>query len=430
MSYLCLILRINSVNILRENIHQTVKSMKKSSILLTTIMSMLLLAACGGNDNPTGTEPEPEPEPEPTTGTLDVSAATTGNTLDQDGYMVVLDGGESLELQTDGSVTFEQVEEGDHELELTGIQVNCEVGEPTQTVNVTAGETTSANFDVSCVSAFFDQVVFTSDRNDGEFDIYVMNTDGSDITELTGSLSGVSLWSDISHDGTRIIFENGTETLDSNSELYVMNVDGTNVEQITNNDFYDSQPAWSPDGDQIAFISNRDGEPSTGSNLFVMNSDGTGLIQLTDNSEEAGAPVWSPDGSRIAFGQGTDAIGEVYAVNPDGTVLTNLTNNPAADGDPAWSPDGSQIAFVSDRADEDPEIFIMEADGSDPTRVTDLSGLDRWPTWSPDGTRIIYVSMRLGNHNIHAVDLNGMNDENLTQDTGTDFLPSRTPSLE
>jgi Tol biopolymer transport system component len=91
-------------------------------------------------------------------------------------------------------------------------------------------------------------------------------------------------------------------------------------------------PAWSPDGTQIAFRSDRDGS----SDVYVINTDGTGLQDLTDDPAFDWAPSWSPDGSQIAFQTNRDGDWEIYIMNADGTAPTNLTHNPADDQLPFW----------------------------------------------------------------------------------------------
>jgi len=147
---------------------------------------------------------------------------------------------------------------------------------------------------------------------------------------------------------------------DGDWEVFVMNADGTGVTQLTDNDDWDSDPDWSPDGNKIAFNSDRDGGAVE---IFVMNADGTGVQQLTDNDDGDWVPVWSPDGNKIAFNSGRDGDHEIYVMNADGTEVQQLTDNDDSDWDPVWSPDGNKIVFSSNR-DGDYEIFVMHADGS------------------------------------------------------------------
>ena len=233
---------------------------------------------------------------------------------------------------------------------------------------------------------------------DGNSEIYVMNADGSDVKNLTNNSANdySPAWSP---DGNRIAFYSGR---DGNSEIYVMKADGSDVKNLTNNSTNDVSPAWSPDGNKIAFVSERDGTAG----IYVMNADGSGVTRLTNNSTSNHEPAWSADGRRIAFYSGRDGSGEIYVMNADGSGVKNLTNNSAVDSMPAWSPDGNRIAFHSDR-DGNSEIYVMKADGSDVKNLTNNSAYDLFPAWSPDGKKIAFYSDRDGNEGIYVMNADG-----------------------
>ncbi len=104
------------------------------------------------------------------------------------------------------------------------------------------------------------------------------------------------------------------------SEIYTINVDGSGEKRLTDSPGLDALPAWSPDGERIAFATDRDGNWE----LYVMEADGAAQRRLTNTQEDESSPAWS--------------TGEIYVMNSDASGLTRLTDNPADDSFPAWRP--------------------------------------------------------------------------------------------
>ncbi|MGV8027004.1 MAG: substrate-binding domain-containing protein [Anaerolineaceae bacterium] len=166
---------------------------------------------------------------------------------------------------------------------------------------------------------------------------------------------------------------------DGNREIYVMNRDGGNPINLTNNSAEDFEPAWSPDGHKIAFVSNRENEQGGGQYIYIMNADGSDVCQLSSESGSQ-TPDWSHDGKKIVYISNDD----LYVINADGSGQSvNLTNSPEKDFEPSWSPDGSQIVWSSG-SEGYLNIFVMNADGSNVRQLTD-DGFAGGVAWTVDG---------------------------------------------
>jgi Tol biopolymer transport system component len=222
---------------------------------------------------------------------------------------------------------------------------------------------------------------------EGQIEIFVMDADGSNPTRLTNNNADDTdpTWSP---DGEKIAFASDRD--DGNWDIYVMDADdGSDVIRLTDNDeIIDWEPTWSPDGEKIAFASDRDAtvdvdEPGDITAIYTMDADdGSDVTRLSDSNEARHRdPNWSPDGEKIAFSSTGDANSGIYTMDADdGSDVTRLTDDGS---DPSWSPDGEKIAFASDRDDPDnSDIYVMDADdGSDVTRLTDDDAVDSQPDW-------------------------------------------------
>jgi len=196
----------------------------------------------------------------------------------------------------------------------------------------------------------------------------------------------------------KIVFWAEDLATQTSHEIYTMNIDGSDVLELTFNSFNDIDPVWSPDGQKIAFSSDRTGALKY--TIWIMNPDGSGQTQLTtDANANDTQPAWSPDGKKIAFTR-TVGIGDtdIYIVDAGpGAVPTLVAGFKGAfDRYPHWSVNQLLIMFSSNRVTGtnptgDEEIFIMNADGTDVTQFTDNTVDDYYPGWSPDGRMIVFT---------------------------------------
>jgi Tol biopolymer transport system component/PKD repeat protein len=267
------------------------------------------------------------------------------------------------------------------------------------------------------------KMVFISNR-DGNYEIYVMNSDGSEQTRLTDNPT-VDQEPSWSPDGTKIVFvREGTGG--GTSEIYVMNSDGSEQTNISNNPAHEHFPTWSPDGEKIVFSSYNGSDHE----IYVMNSDGSEQTNISNNPETDAVPSWSPDGTKIAFASYRDGNSEIYVMNSDGSEQTRLTNNPTIDTSPDWSPDGEKIVFRSGFEFQNPEIYVMNSDGSEQTNISNNPSIDFDPSWSPDGTKIAFTSYREGAGDVFIMNPDGSEQTNISNYPRTDAHPDWGTALD
>ncbi len=281
-------------------------------------------------------------------------------------------------------------------------------------------------------------IVFAS-NNDGNREIYRMTSDGRNVERLTYTPDYNEQVVRVSPDGSRIIFDRGGGRLER--DIYLLDVDTGDISQLTDprtSPTYDMAGDWSPDGSQIAFISDRDGGYYW---LYLMNPDGSNIRHIslaTDPDRRVESVSWSPDGHYLVYGTSEHVHARVvltptlFIVNLETQEVTQLTDEGqhGACFAPDWSPDGDWIAMVCTKgtsAGDYGEIYIIRPDGSDFRHVTTLpegytpdlpmrSFLTwvREPRWSPDGTQIVYAATVDGTSNIYIIGANGKRNRRLT----------------
>jgi hypothetical protein len=356
------------------------------------------------------------------TGSIALTTATTGESLDPDGYLATLDGAPGRPIDSNGSITFAAVSTGNHTVRLTGVAPNCTAGENPRTVAV-AGGAVEVRFDVVCGPPVGSIVVsaLTGGLNPDQ-DGYGFSVDGGDdqaigpngtmtvsgfpVGNHTVALSGIASNCAVTGENPRTVtvtnggmaqatFQVGCFLTGSGrllfarnqfdtSHLYSVRQDGSDIVDLTPSmTVYDGD--WSPDGSRIVFARSRNEESS----IYVMNADGSNAVALGVEGE---TPKWSPDGSRIVF----EARGFISTMNANGTQVVTLV----AGLRPDWSSDGSRILF--DRINRSNcvlfdfcqlDLYVMAADGSG---VTQLKAGGMCGAWSPDGSKIAYVSFFVG----------------------------------
>jgi YVTN family beta-propeller protein len=228
-----------------------------------------------------------------------------------------------------------------------------------------------------------------------------------------------------SPDGRQIVFASNRH---GDNEIFVMNADGSNQRRLTTSPGRDAHPQFSPNGKKIAFQSPRGGDGSD-TNLYVMNADGSQQVKITNHKGFAGVPCWSPDGKHILYQWRDDTTNDkrwhIYLVNTDGLNPRRLSSDAANNQVPNWSPDGKRILFYSDKTGNN-QIYVMNADGSNVTRVTNNGANDYAAFWSRDGKRIVFCSDRDGSREVYTMNADGSMQRRVTSGA-TAFQSSWSP---
>ena len=271
------------------------------------------------------------------------------------------------------------------------------------------------------------QIAFVSDRA-GNFQIWMVNSDGKGLKQITNMRDGACqpAWSP---DGMRLAFISpciSKEQTYLGSSIYLIDVDGSNLTPLPSSPEGDFDPAWSSDGKFLAFTSLRTGRPS----IYTMNLETLDIKRLSSSNYDERQPVWSPMSRQLAFIR-TKVFGQVWLMSDSGDQLNQFS----VSGDfhnffPLWSWDGSVI-FYNQTASNSNVPWLMgmryeDRKTSQEFRVPARGSSDIGPigkvSLSPDGFWFAFESWPDGyNHDIYMMTVNGANRIRVTTDTSFDF---------
>ena len=299
------------------------------------------------------------------------------------------------------------------------VATNCSVaGNNPVTVDVVNRRVIPVHFDVTCAATEKD-IAFTVDSVSGSDYtpwIFVADSNGAGVKALAQGFGPA--WSP---DGTKLVLSNyechfvGWDFDTSCTGGLVVMDPETRTTTVLRNDSVGVEPAWSPDGNFMAF----DRSDENYARLYVAGLDGSPPVRLDPPGVYAVSnPAWSPDSKSIAF-QCTMSYGdlEICVINRDGTGFKRLTTNRDTDDSPAWSPDGSTIAFMTVPLDQEATIALMTPSGTNVKLLT--AGFD--PAWSPNGSRLVFA----GNGGLFTIGSDGSNRKQIT--TGRHRAPTWRP---
>ncbi len=220
----------------------------------------------------------------------------------------------------------------------------------------------------------------------------------ANFTQLT-SAPGQEIYPTLSPDGKLLVYASAAA---GNWDIYLQRVSGATPINLTRDSAApavdDTQPAFSPDGEQIVFRSSREG-----GGIFVMGATGENVRRLVDHGHN---PAWSPDGQEIAYSKGSFArpserggfSGPLFVVKVGAGEIRQVTETDAVQ--PNWSPHGDRIAYWGIKSGGQRDIWTIGARGGDPAPVTSDPALDWNPIWAPDGQYLYFASDRGGSMNL------------------------------
>jgi dipeptidyl aminopeptidase/acylaminoacyl peptidase len=261
-------------------------------------------------------------------------------------------------------------------------------------------------------------LIFASNRS-GPYAIFAMQSDGKSVARLTSGPGGARQ-PDV-ESGGKLVYV--TEPEPGQKVIRQLDKDGQDSEL-----FAGREPAWSDDGQRLAYTSSQEGVSQVSSASIAK---GVSSI-VTEEQVYAGQGSWAPDGERLAYVAEREGNWDIWVAHLDGSQPRRLTQDPAMDWAPAWSPDGSQIAFVSDRNGRH-QIYAMRADGSGVHVLTNMAQGAEAPAWSPDGFWLAFVAYTgagegIAAREIHLMQADGRHQVRLTYNLVDDTEPVWRPA--
>lgn len=269
------------------------------------------------------------------------------------------------------------------------------------------------------------KIAYVSNRR-GPKEIYVMDYDGYGEQRITND-GGLALNPAFSPQGNQIAYvsyrvHDGIPNVD----IAMLNQGGGIPPAIARSEGQDTSPAWAPDGSRIVFASTRDGISLANSEIYTMKPDGSDWQRITNNSEIDTSPTFSPNGREIAFISSRAGAQHLYKVGIDGTNLTRLRVDGTQIDSPTWNPNpqiSDLIAYAASEGGNRFQIFVYSLTTRRSAAVTRGYGRADSPSWSPDGRQIVFEAAQGNQTHIFAVGLDGSRLRQLTRD-GKNQSPS------
>ena len=269
------------------------------------------------------------------------------------------------------------------------------------------------------------KIAFVSDRR-GPKEIYVMDYDGFGVGRITND-GGLSLFPAFSPKGDQIAYvsyriHNGVPNVD----IAMLNQGGGIAPVIIRSPGQDTGPDWSPDARRLVFASDKDGLGRGNTEIYTANPDGSDIQRITNNSEIDTSPTFSPNGREVAF-ISTRAGGQhLYKMGVDGTNLRRLRVEGTQIDSPSWNPNpqiSDLIAYAASEGGNRFQVFVYSLTTGRSVKLTSGYGRADSPSWSPDGRQIVFEAQQANETHIFAMGLDGSRLRQLTRE-GRNQSPS------
>jgi TolB protein len=254
------------------------------------------------------------------------------------------------------------------------------------------------------------KLYYVSNRS-GSKEIWQMDYDGANQKQLT-HLGSIALSPHVSPDGSRVAFSGVTK---EGWQILMFSLDLGRLVTFPSFGGDNYSPAWSSDGQNLAFSSSRTGNTE----IYTVSASGGSSRRLTENRAPDVSPTWNPKtNASIAWVSGRTGLPQIYTMASDGTNVSRMTDQGYAVS-PSWSPNGQYLAFAWVRhygpgAPGASDIYVMDIASKQWAQLTHDGGRNDFPSWSPDGRHIVFQSNRTGKTQIWSMLADGSETRQLT----------------